>query len=64
MNDRARTVRWQEGYAAFTVGRCERDIVKAYIDRQAEHHCVKTYKDEVLAMLEEHGVEYDPKYFV
>jgi REP element-mobilizing transposase RayT len=59
-----RTFAWQEGYAAFTVGHRERDIVKGYIDRQAEHHRVKTYKEEVLAMLEEHGVEYDPKYFV
>jgi REP element-mobilizing transposase RayT len=59
-----RTFTWQEGYAAFTVGHRERDLVKAYIDRQEEHHRVKTYKEEVLAMLDEHGVEYDPKYFV
>lgn len=59
-----RTFAWQEGYAAFTVGHRERDIVKAYIDRQEVHHGMKTYKEEVLAMLQEHDVEYDPGYFV
>ena len=59
-----RTFAWQEGYAAFTVGFREREIVRAYIDRQVEHHRVKTYKEEVLEMLNDHGVEYDPRYFV
>jgi putative transposase len=54
---------WQEGYAAFTVGHREREIVRAYIDRQEEHHRVRGYKEELLAMLEENGVECDPKYF-
>lgn len=56
--------RWQEGYAAFTVGYRQRDIVRNYIDRQEEHHRVKTDKEEVLEFLEDAGVEYDPKYFV
>lgn len=59
-----RNFAWQEGYAAFTVGYRERELVRSYIDRQEEHHAVKSYKEEVLGMLEEHGVEYDPKYFV
>lgn len=59
-----RTFSWQEGYAAFTVGYRQRDIVRAYIDRQEDHHRTKTYKEEVLGLLEESGVEYDPRYFV
>lgn len=59
-----RNFKWQEGYAAFTVGHREREAVRGYIDRQEEHHRVKTYKEEVLGLLEEQGVEYDPKYFV
>ena len=59
-----RSFAWQEGYAAFTVGYRQRDLVKAYIDGQEEHHRIRTYKEEVLGMLEENGVEYDPKYFV
>lgn len=57
-----RSFAWQEGYAAFTVGHRERDLVRAYIDRQVEHHRMKTYKEEVLSLLSEHGVEYDPQY--
>lgn len=54
----------RDGYAAFTVGYRQRDMVKAYIDGQEEHHRIKTYKEEVLEMLEDNGVEYDPKYFM
>ena len=59
-----RTFAWQEGYAAFTVGHREREIVRAYIDGQEEHHRVRGYKEELLALLDENGVEYDPRYFV
>lgn len=55
---------WQVGYAAFTVGHREREAVRGYIERQEEHHRAKTYKEEVLELLKEYGVEYDPKYFV
>ena len=59
-----RSFAWQEGYAAFTVGYREREMVRAYIDGQEEHHRVRGYKEELLALLEESGVEYDPKYFI
>ena len=59
-----RTFSWQEGYAAFTVGYRERDIVRAYIDAQEGHHRVRGYKEELLSLLEDSGVEYDPKYLV
>lgn len=55
---------WQEGYAAFTVGYRERDIIKHYIATQEEHHRKKTYTEEVEALLKEAGVEYDPKYLL
>jgi len=65
INDEAglRNFRWQEGYAAFTVGYRER--VRAYIERQEEHHGQKdAFKEELLSLLEHHGVEYDPKYLI
>lgn len=55
---------WQEGYAAYSVGHREREVVHAYIDGQEAHHRAKGYKDELLALLEENSVEYDPRYFV
>ncbi len=56
---------WQGGYAAFTVGYRQREIVRAYIDRQDEHHGRKeSFKEELISLLEYHGVEYDPKYLL
>ena len=39
-------------------------MIRSYIDRQEEHHGTRTYKEELLSLLADHGVEYDLKYFV
>ncbi len=39
-----------------------KDVIAEYIENQLEHHKQQTYQEEFLAMLEKHGVEYDPKY--
>lgn len=54
---------WQENYAAFTVGYREREIIRAYIDRQEEHHRKSTSSEELRTLLKESGVEYESKYF-
>ncbi len=53
---------WQEGYSAFTVGAPAREAVQAYIANQEEHHRVKSFREELIEMLERAGVEYDPQY--
>jgi len=53
---------WQEGYGIFSVGATARANVKSYIANQREHHRVKTYREELIEMLERAGVEYEPKY--
>ena len=53
---------WQDGYAAFTVSATARESVRRYIANQQEHHRLKTFRDEVIEMLEKAGVSYDPKY--
>ncbi len=53
---------WQEGYAAFTVSATARESVRSYVANQQEHHRVKTFREEVVEMLEKAGVAYDPKY--
>ncbi|HTI73190.1 MAG TPA: IS200/IS605 family transposase [Candidatus Limnocylindria bacterium] len=53
---------WQEGYSAFTVSATARDSVKRYIAKQEKHHRVKTFREELIAMLAKAGVEYDPDY--
>jgi REP element-mobilizing transposase RayT len=53
---------WQEGYAAFTVGATSRPAVRKYIANQEEHHRVKSFREELVELLEKAGIDYDPKY--
>ena len=54
--------KWQEGYAAFTVSATARSSVRQYIYNQEEHHRTKSFREELVEMLERAGVEYDPRY--
>ena len=53
---------WQEGYSAFTVSATTREAVRSYIANQEEHHRVKSFREELVEMLEKAGVSYNPKY--
>jgi len=53
---------WQDGYAAFTVSPSLLPQVKQYIENQAEHHRKLSFQEELVALLEKHGVEYDERY--
>ena len=53
---------WQDGYAAFTVSPTACDSVKQYIANQAEHHRVKTFREELSELLERAGIEFDERY--
>jgi putative transposase len=57
-----RAFAWQEGYAAFTVSASAGDEVRSYITNQAEHHRVRTFREELKAMLDRSGVVYDERY--
>jgi putative transposase len=53
---------WQQGYGAFSVSESNRSIVVRYIQDQEHHHQRISYRDEFLALLKKHGVEFDEKY--
>ncbi len=53
---------WQRGYGAFSVSPSMATKVKAYLVNQKEHHTEQTFKEEYLKMLDNHGIEYDPRY--
>ena len=53
---------WQGGYAAFSVSASNVDRVKRYIENQESHHRVKTFQDELRALLRRHQVEFDERY--
>jgi len=53
---------WQEGYAVFTVSKSAEPDVKAYIENQVEHHKRRDFQEEFLALLQAHGVNFDPRF--
>ena len=53
---------WQAGYGAFSVSPSGLDAVKAYIAKQAEHHRVRTFQEELVEFLNRHEIEYDERY--
>ncbi len=53
---------WQRGYAAFSVSRSMVSIVSGYIENQEAHHQSSSFKEELIALLEKHGVEYEERY--
>jgi len=59
---RLRSFAWQEGYAAFTVSPTSRNAVQEYIANQEEHHRTKSFREELVEMLEKAGIGYDAKF--
>lgn len=53
---------WQKGYGAFTIGVSQVDATLAYIAGQTEHHTKRDFQTEYLAILKQHGIEYDLRY--
>ncbi len=52
---------WQRGYGAFSVCKSTLNKVASYIRNQEAHHRKMSYEEEFIALLEKHGVEYDPE---
>ena len=55
-------ISWQEGYGAFTYSIKERERLINYVKNQEEHHKKSSFKEEFIALLNEHGVAFDEKY--
>lgn len=53
---------WQDGYAAFSVSKSQAPGVRTYIANQEEHLRRLGFKEEVLALLQRHEIEYEEKY--
>ena len=50
---------WQIGYSAFTVSPSALPKVVAYVENQKEHHRKMTFKEELIMLLERHGIDFD-----
>ena len=53
---------WQDGYGGFTYSINEKQNIVNYIKNQEEHHKTTSFIDEYKKMLNDAGIEYDPKY--
>jgi len=53
---------WQSGYGAFSVSQSQVDKVQQYITNQQVHHQRVSFKEEFVALLEAHRIEYDKRY--
>jgi putative transposase len=53
---------WQDGYGAFTLNPSAISGLTAYINNQAEHHSIESFREEFLTLLTQHEVEYDEQY--
>lgn len=56
------TFAWQEGYAAFTISPTACDSVRRYIANQKEHHCRRSFREELIELLIKAGVAFEERY--
>ena len=59
---RLRKFAWQEGYGAFSVSKSEEGKVVRYILNQENHHRKRTFKEELIELLDKHGIAYNRRY--
>ena len=59
---RLRNFAWQEGYGAFSVSKSEECRVVRYISNQEAHHRKRAFKQELIGLLDKHGIAYDKRY--
>jgi putative transposase len=55
---------WQDGYGAFTYNIDEKDKLIEYVINQEEHHKTKSFREELIELLNEHGIGFDEKYLL
>ncbi len=54
--------RWQEGYAAFTVGQSQVEAVQRYLTGQKEHHRTVSFREELIKFLRRYQIPYEERY--
>jgi len=55
---------WQDGYGAFTYSIKDKDRLIEYVKNQKEHHKIKTFREEYVKLLKEHGIQFDENYLL
>jgi REP element-mobilizing transposase RayT len=57
-----RAFQWQAKYGAFSVSVSQVKAVIQYVKTQEEHHGKMSFKEEFLALLKRHQIEFDEQY--
>ncbi|CAN5729110.1 IS200/IS605 family transposase [soil metagenome] len=60
--DSYKTLGWQDGFGAFSVGQTQVPMVKEYIANQKEKHDRLKFEDEMRMFYDKYGIEYDERY--
>jgi putative transposase len=55
---------WQTGYGAFSVSQSQTATVRRYIERQEEHHARVSFREELIALLRRHKIDFDERYLL
>lgn len=53
---------WQVGYGAFTYHINSKEALSFYIEDQEEHHKKISFREEYIALMKEHNIEFEEKY--
>lgn len=53
---------WQEGFGAFSYAKSDLPNVILYIQRQEQHHKIKSFQEEYISLLNEAEIEYNEQY--
>lgn len=55
---------WQDGYGAFSYSIKAKERLIEYVKNQEEHHKTVTFREEYIALLNEHEIEFDERYLL
>ena len=62
LDPRCQGFTWQAGYGVFSLGQSQLASLIRYIETQQEHHQTTSFQEELLALLQRYGVQYDERY--
>ncbi len=54
--------RWQDGYAALSIGQSQVETLKRYLDRQKEHHKTVSFREELIDFLRRYQIPFEEQY--
>jgi REP element-mobilizing transposase RayT len=55
---------WQQGYGAFTVSPCQKNLLCNYISKQKQHHKAIGFENEFRELLQENQVNFDERRYL